>query len=114
MQHVTLCDPGVQSHALDVSSLLLLFARRPEELRRRAEVGWHGPAGCTSASYGGAAPRPTASTCAAASCSGVVAIAALEGAGVAAHAVRRRAARRGLQAQQGARVLRRSGQDGSS
>lgn len=28
----TLCDPGVQSHALDVSSLLLWFVRRPEEL----------------------------------------------------------------------------------
>ena len=27
-----LCDPGVQSHALDVPSLLLRFVRRPEEL----------------------------------------------------------------------------------
>lgn len=73
----SLCDPGVQSHPLDVSTLLLLLARRPEELRRRAEVRRHRPAGGAHAS------------CAAAASSGaaVVAIAAFKGAGVAAHAV---------------------------
>lgn len=103
--HATLCDPGVQSHALDVSSLLLRFVRRPEELRRGAEVGRHGPAGGTDASCG---------TATSASRAGIIAIAAFKGAGVAAYAVRRRAAGRGLQTQQGAGVLWRCGQDGSS
>lgn len=101
----TLCDPGVQSHPLDASTLLLLFARRPQQLRRRAEVRRSRPAGGTDAS------------CAPASASSggtVVAITAFEGAGVAAHAVCGRAAGRRLQGQQGAWVLRRHAQYGSS
>lgn len=108
----TLCDPGVQSHPLDVSTLLLLFARRPEQLRRRAEVGRHGPAS------GPDAPRAAAAAATAAGSAShgaaVVAIAAFKGAGVAAHAVCGRAASRGLQGQQGTWVLRRRAQYGSS
>lgn len=117
---VPLCDPGIQSHALDVSSLLVLFVRRPEELGRRAEVGRHGPAGrtcraATSASTAGPTASSSSRTCSATSGrSSVVAVAAFEGAGVAAYAVCGRAAGRGLQAQQGAGVLRRSSQDGTS
>lgn len=98
-----LCDPGVQSHPLDVSTLLLLFAWHPEELRRRTEVGRRRTAGGTNASC--SAPASNAAA--------VVAITAFEGAGVAAHAVGGRAASRGLQGQQGAWVLRRCAQYGS-
>jgi len=98
----TLCDPGIQSHALDVSSLLLRFVRRPDELGRGAEVG--AAAGTdASRSAGRAAANASAS-----SCTSVITIA-----GVAADAVCGRAASRRLQAQQGARVLRRRSQDGS-
>lgn len=107
----TLCHPGVQSHALDVSSVLLLFARRPEEFGRRAEVRWNGPAGGTDASCN------AATTCTAAAASrnaSVITIAPFEGAGVAAHTVCRRAAGQRFQGQQGAWVLRRAGQDRSA
>lgn len=86
----TLCDPGVQSHPLDVSTLLLLFAGGPEELRRRAEVRRHRTAGGTDVSCSAAS-----SSCGTA----VVAITSFKGAGVAAHAVCGRAASRRLQGQ---------------
>lgn len=109
---VPLCDPGVQSHALDVSSFLLWFVRRPEELGRGAEFRQRRAARRTCASRVSATTPSTAAP-AAASCTSVVAIAAVERARVAAYAVCGRAAGRRLQAQQGAGVLRWGGQDGS-
>lgn len=88
-----LCDPGVQSHAFYVSSVLIRFVRHPEQL------GGAASASGTAAATGGA---------------GIVAVAALERAGVAADAVCGRAARRRLQAEQRAGVLRRRRQDGAS